>query len=408
MGRVLVALFLVSACAEGSAITGGSAADGGAGAGGDGRGGDGRGGESSTDGGAGVGAGSAAGGAGAAGGAPAPDLCPVGEVASGVDGAGKLTCVAPATLVAAAVDASCSVYLGARDGCGGCSDPPTKWGLSTGLGCMVGAGVDNTCGSHLLGGVTRPLFGLNTDGDVDDNDKLHVALECAADGTPGGCEPGDVLVGWDGVTATCRSAAAVVSEVVGAQCAVFFGWRDDCGACADPPSRWGRVTSGGCTTSGAAGDTCVETALGSATVSLYGLRTGGDVDGNDKFYVGLSCAAPTPSQPTTASVICGPGQVVSGVAPSGELTCESPAAAIVAAAQTGCSLTLGWLDGCDGCTTPPSKWGVVGHGTCVNGAGLDNTCASVVLGADTVSLFGLSTDGDVNDDDKFFLGLQCE
>jgi hypothetical protein len=43
----------------------------------------------------------------------------------------------------------------------------------------------------------------------------------------------------------------------------------------------------------------------------------------------------------------------------------------------------------------------------VNGAGLDNTCASVVLGADTVSLFGLSTDGDVNDDDKFFVGLQC-
>jgi hypothetical protein len=407
MGRGVAALLILSACAEGSAITGGSAALGGAG--GDGRGGDGRGGEASGDGGAGAGVGAAPGvGGGGSGGAPAPDVCPVGEIASGVDGAGKLTCVAPATLVAPAVNASCSVYLGARDGCGACSDPPTKWGLSTGLGCMVGAGADNTCGSHLLGGVSRPLFGLNTDGDVDDNDKLHVALECAADSTPGACEPGDLLVGWDGVTATCRSAAAIVSEVVGAQCAVFFGWRDGCGACADPPSRWGRVTSGGCATSGAAGDTCVETALGGATVSLYGLRTGGDVDGNDKFYVGLSCAAPSPTQPTTATGLCGPGQVVSAIAPTGELTCESPSEAIVAAARDGCELTLGWLDGCDGCTAPPSKWGVVGHGACVNGAGLDNTCASVVLGADTISLFGLSTDGDVNDDDKFFVGLQCQ
>jgi hypothetical protein len=147
--------------------------------------------------------------------------------------------------------------------------------------------------------------------------------------------------------------------------------------------------------------------LGAEQVYLFGLSTGGDVDGNDKFYVGMSCAAVV-GEAAPAAEMCPVGQAVKAILASGELMCESPAEDLLTQVRPRCRLTFGWIDGCNGCTSPPAKWGRAGDGFCSNDSGLDNTCAATQLGPDNVQLFGLSTDGDVNDDDKFFVGFQCQ
>ena len=72
-----------------------------------------------------------------------------------------------------------------------------------------------------------------------------------------------------------------------------------------------------------------------------------------------------------------------------------------------CRLYLGWRDNCDGCTIPPAKWGYVNDSTCVNGAGVHNTCTTPNLAGEVVRTFGLNTDGDVGADDKFYVGFRC-
>jgi hypothetical protein len=147
--------------------------------------------------------------------------------------------------------------------------------------------------------------------------------------------------------------------------------------------------------------------LGGQSTQLFGLSVGGDVDGNDKIYVGLRCAPPTPAT-TTATGSCPPGQLVTGVEADGTIACVSPAPLVAGYFKGHCALYMGWNDSCDGCTTAPGKWGHVRDGACTNGLGGDSTCQSVVLGADTVNLFGLNTDGDVGDDDKLYFGFRCD
>ncbi|HVY49813.1 MAG TPA: hypothetical protein VHB21_28155, partial [Minicystis sp.] len=72
----------------------------------------------------------------------------------------------------------CNVYFGWQDSCDGCTTAPTKWGYASDTGCTNGAGANDTCTVASLGGQTVQLFGLNTGGDVDDNDKLHVGFVC--------------------------------------------------------------------------------------------------------------------------------------------------------------------------------------------------------------------------------------
>ena len=73
-----------------------------------------------------------------------------------------------------------------------------------------------------------------------------------------------------------------------------------------------------------------------------------------------------------------------------------------------CTLYAGWRDSCNECTTAPAKWGSVRQGVCANGVGVDDTCNTFLLGADMVTMFGLNTDGDVDNDDKFHVGFRCE
>ena len=55
----------------------------------------------------------------------------------------------------------------------------------------------------------------------------------------------------------------------------------------------------------------------------------------------------------------------------------------------------------------PEKWGRTNATICENGMGGNNTCQTATLGTETVQLFGLNTEGDVNGDDKFYVGLLC-
>jgi hypothetical protein len=44
---------------------------------------------------------------------------------------------------------------------------------------------------------------------------------------------------------------------------------------------------------------------------------------------------------------------------------------------------------------------------CANGAGADNTCGTFMLGDDSVTMFGLNPDGDVDGNDKLYVGFRC-
>jgi hypothetical protein len=68
---------------------------------------------------------------------------------------------------------------------------------------------------------------------------------------------------------------------------------------------------------------------------------------------------------------------------------------------------FGWRNDCKGCDYPPSKWGRVNHDACQLGTGANDTCQTAWLGGKAVNLFGLNTDGDVGEDDKFWIGMKC-
>jgi len=72
-----------------------------------------------------------------------------------------------------------------------------------------------------------------------------------------------------------------------------------------------------------------------------------------------------------------------------------------------CRIYFGWRDSCSGCTSSPEKWGYASQAACANGLGANNTCTAPNLGGVVVQTFGLNTGGDVDDSDKFYVGLAC-
>ena len=72
----------------------------------------------------------------------------------------------------------CSLFYGWRDGCNACTNAPTKWGRVQDGSCALGSGQDDTCITMDIAGQPVHLYGLNTDGMVDGNDKFYMALEC--------------------------------------------------------------------------------------------------------------------------------------------------------------------------------------------------------------------------------------
>lgn len=216
------------------------------------------------------------------------------------------------------------------------------------------------------------------------------------------CPAGALATGIDDAGGvTCARPDEPARAAIGASCAAYLGWRDGCDGCVTPPLKWGRAGAA-CTNVGT-GTTCTTATLGGATVSLFGLDLDGDMDGNDKLYGSLHCAPP----PVIASPApCPAGAFVTGR--SGERwTCSPIASTAIGYVRDSCALYLGWQDACAGCTSAPVKWGRAGDASCQNGAGADNTCSTANLGVESVNLFGLNPDGNVDDNDKLHIGLHC-
>jgi hypothetical protein len=137
---------------------------------------------------------------------------------------------------------------------------------------------------------------------------------------------------------------------------------------------------------------------------MFGMDVGGDVDGNDQFRTGFYCAS-APEAPVSAGA-CPSGQLAFGVS-GGSVSCVAASARTDDYVRSSCYAYSGWRDSCTGCTTIPAKWGRASSVDCQNGSGADNSCANYSLGGVTLPMFGLNTDGNVNNDDKFNIGLRC-
>ncbi len=334
--------------------------------------------------------------------------CMAGQLVVDVKPTGEVTCAPITNPTKAALDASCSAYLGWRDGCDGCATPPAKYG-NAGAMCLTGVGLDNTCTMQDLGGTTVPLFGLNTDGDVDGNDKLYGTLHCAmpqptANNAP--CPPGEYVTGLFGASWACSSLAVAVVDYVRTSCSLYLGWQDNCDGCTTFPTKWGHAGDMVCDNGAGADDTCLIATLGTESVNLFGINPDGDVDNNDKIHVGLHCTTPPPIA-STSTTACPAGQFVIGTATDSSFQCASPAPLFHEYFTQHCAIYFGWRDGCDGCTLPPAKWGQVKVGACTLGVGADDTCSKYMLGQVPVDMFGLNPDGDVDGNDTFYATLRC-
>lgn len=410
-------LVTLMGCAEGSTVpsggngSGGASSGGGLPQGGDGEGAGAYGGAPATGGGpVSDGGGAQVGGAGEGGSGSIEQACPANEVATGFDASGAIQCGPISAGLAAAVNSGCDAYFGVRDECGSCSTAPSKWGRVSGATCANGVGLHNTCSTATIGGQSVGLFGLNPDGDVDDNDKLYAGFKCDAgvlDGAVGPCDAGEIAVSYDGTQVTCAAAGAHALEYVRQNCSLYLGARDNCGSCNTAPSKWGFAGSLACGQGAGAGNTCVSTTLGGEAVPLFGLDLDGEVDENDKLYVGLRCAPGVAAAGPQQSE-CPSGQVLVGTHADGTIECASPAPAIAEYVAAHCTVYAGHRDSCDGCTTIPTKYGRVRQGFCVSDAGVGNTCTNANLNGQAVSLLGLDLDGNVNDDDKLYLGFKCD
>lgn len=348
--------------------------------------------------------------AGSTGSGPGDQACPPGDYLVAVDAAGVIECAPFGDAAVAAFASGCSVYFGFNDSCDGCTTPPAKWGYARTDACANGAGVANTCTPTTLGSSTVQLFGLNADGDVNDDDKFYTSLHCTpgdAQTTTGPCPAGSFVSGVAGGVLTCAPASGLALGHVRATCSLYAGWIDGCGGCSTIPSKWGRVNAVSCGNGAGLDNTCTVTTLGGESVQLFGLNTDGDVNEDDKFHLGLACDPPA-SDTATVATACPAGMLVTGIAADGTLSCATVTEPATAAFRDRCTAYLGWRDSCSACTDPPTFWGSFRDGACTNGAGGENTCVATTLGSAQVQLLGVATDGDVGDDDKFHVGLRCE
>jgi len=338
-----------------------------------------------------------------------PQACDDGEFAIGFDEDGVLECDTIDSTVAGAVGEGCALYFGWRDSCDECTAAPNKWGHVNTTNCVVGAGGDNTCAETELGDDTVQLLGINTDGNVNGDDKFSIGLHCANHGEsaePGPCLPGEFVAGVNGDFVECRHAQISVLSYVRNHCFIYWGWRDNCEGCVDPPSEWGRTQFASCHNGGGDDNSCYTPFLGGQWVPQFGLSTDGDVDGNDTFYLGMTCDDGE-SDVTTSFGSCPPDKLMVGIQSDGSLQCARPDPVVAPRVRDSCALYFGWLDSCDGCTDPPDKWGKVSPSGCTLGAGADSSCTDLSLDNVALTMLALNTDGNVNGDDKFHVAFQC-
>ncbi len=118
-------------------------------------------------------------------------------------------------------------------------------------------------------------------------------------------------------------------------------------------------------------------------------------------------AGPAGQDGAVTASSCGAGEYVSGVNPDGTVSCASLAAYV----GQNCSVYFGWNgNGGSATNAVPRKIGRVSQDECEVDdprATLPSVCiTSNALGSD-IPLLGLRMDNQVNSDDKFFVGFQC-
>ena len=212
------------------------------------------------------------------------------------------------------------------------------------------------------------------------------------------------MTGYDaGGSIQCTTLNSVARDTVNQSCWAYLGWLDSCNGCTTDPTKWGRADHDQCYVGAGSNCTCQTPTLGGQAVNLFGLNTDGTVGDDDKFHATLHCDALTATTSSSATA-CPSGQFVSG-STSGTLSCSTMDAAVTNYVRQSCNLYLGWHDACNGCTTVPTKWGAAGDSGCINSGGTNDTCTIDATGV--LHIFGLNTDGTVDDDDTFYMGLHC-
>jgi hypothetical protein len=347
------------------------------------------------------------GGAGGAGGNGLVSECAGDEVAVDIVD-GMLVCEPLTQKIVAAIEGGCRAQVGWRDFCGNtCPDPADKWGSTSPLDCDED-GDNNTCDVENLGGTNVRLVGINLDGGIGDDDRWYAGFTCSpGDDAITSCGSSEALLtGLDGTTPVCTAATRALFAPLRA-CSFVFGWKDSCGGgCIDPPSKIGAASSGECNTAMVGGATCTASPFDPAD-DLVSFDTDGGVNNDDRFFYGLSCDAATPAT-TMATGVCPQGQFVNGINADGSLRCRTIQELSLGYFQEQCWLYAGWRDNCDGCSDPPTKWGRVRVGECATGAVTDDACTTVSFDGQMVSMFGLSPDGNVDGNDKFYVGYACQ
>jgi hypothetical protein len=105
--------------------------------------------------------------------------CPAGELMIGINSNGGINCSPINGIVRGYIEQNCFIYLGWRDGCeAGCTTVDKVGRVSENDCTNISGNGDNTCQTQTINGVSVRTFGLSFEGDVDDNDKLFVGLEC--------------------------------------------------------------------------------------------------------------------------------------------------------------------------------------------------------------------------------------
>lgn len=219
------------------------------------------------------------------------------------------------------------------------------------------------------------------------------------------CPQGEFVVGRKGDgTIICQGVGPALATVFHNQCTLFWGWRNACEDCGNPPEKWGLTKPNLCALGPGDDNECIGATDASQTIQLFALNTDGSVNGDDTFYIGIHCA-PSGKTPTISKTSgqCAKRHFVSKYGELG-MDCASADSALSTYIINSLSIYFGWRDSCTGCSDPPNKWGVVSPLKCSLGAGSDSGCISAKLNNKTVQLLALNLDGDVNNDDKFYVG----
>jgi len=151
--------------------------------------------------------------------------------------------------------------------------------------------------------------------------------------------------------------------------------------------------------------TCAAYDLGGQEVRMGGVDVDGDVDDNDRFYVGFSCESAGYREYRTSGN-CADGDVAIGIGVGGALVCMSVEPAVHDSFGSRCNVFFGWRDNCNNCTNAPTRWGYTSGVECY--AGPSSSCTAHYLDDRFVQLVGVNIGGDADGNDKFYLGMRCE